>query len=130
MKFSATDDQHILFDEIPPILAEWIVKIPRLVDAEIHSDAVESRLFPAPAGAENEEIREDWKAHVQPELHEWFLSARSLVSEDVKNLQQQDAQLTAWQRWTLRLHLSVCEACSRFERQIRFLRSALRRYSE
>jgi hypothetical protein len=44
--------------------------------------------------------------------------------------QQQDGQLTAWQRWTLRLHLSVCEACSRFERQIRFLRSALRRYSE
>jgi hypothetical protein len=44
--------------------------------------------------------------------------------------QQQDAELTLWQRVTLRLHLSVCDACARFERQIRFLRTAMRRYSE
>ena len=44
--------------------------------------------------------------------------------------QQQDAQLTYWQRLTLRLHLSVCAACSRFEQQIRFLRTAMRKYSK
>ena len=44
--------------------------------------------------------------------------------------QQQDAPLTYWQRLTLRLHLSVCDACSRFERQLRFLRTAMRKYSE
>ena len=43
---------------------------------------------------------------------------------------QQDAELSSWQRLTLRLHLSVCDACARFERQIRFLRTAMRKYSE
>ena len=41
-----------------------------------------------------------------------------------------DAPLTLWQRITLRLHLSVCAACTRFERQIRFLRTAMRQYRE
>ena len=44
--------------------------------------------------------------------------------------QQQDAQLTYWQRLTLRLHLSVCAACTRFQQQVRFLRTAMRKYSE
>ena len=50
--------------------------------------------------------------------------------KDVSRLvsQQQDAELTAWQRLTLRLHLSVCDACARFERQVRFLRTAMRKY--
>ena len=52
--------------------------------------------------------------------------------KDVSRLvsQQQDANLSAWQRLTLRLHLAVCVGCARFERQLRFLRSAMRRYSE
>ena len=44
--------------------------------------------------------------------------------------QQQDATLSFWQRVTLRLHLSVCAACARFEQQVRFLRTAMRKYSE
>ena len=43
---------------------------------------------------------------------------------------QQDASLPSWQRLTLRLHLTVCDACARFERQIAFLRTAMRKYSE
>jgi hypothetical protein len=52
--------------------------------------------------------------------------------KDVSRLvsRQQDADLSLWQQMTLRLHLSVCAACARFERQIRFLRAAMRRYSE
>ena len=42
--------------------------------------------------------------------------------------QAQDRPLGAWERWTLRMHLSVCVACSRFKRQIDFMREALRRY--
>jgi len=38
--------------------------------------------------------------------------------------------LSAWQRLVLRLHLSVCAACARFERQIRFLRRALQAYRQ
>ena len=44
--------------------------------------------------------------------------------------QRQDAALSFWQRVTLQLHLSVCAACTRFEQQIRFLRTAMRKYSE
>jgi len=42
---------------------------------------------------------------------------------------KEDAPLTSWQRITLRLHLSVCAACARFERHIRFLRAAMQKYS-
>jgi Putative zinc-finger len=41
---------------------------------------------------------------------------------------KEDAPLTSWQRLALRLHLSVCGACARFERQIRFLRTAMQKY--
>ena len=41
---------------------------------------------------------------------------------------RQDAPLTLWQRVVLRLHLSVCAACTRFEHQVRFLREAMGKY--
>ena len=43
---------------------------------------------------------------------------------------QQDANLGYWQRLALQLHLAVCAGCARFEQQIRFLRTAMRKYSE
>lgn len=39
----------------------------------------------------------------------------------------QDARLSFWQRTRVRLHLSICAACARFERQVRFLRTAMHR---
>ena len=44
--------------------------------------------------------------------------------------QEQDSRMSFWQRVTLRLHLSVCAACTHFEQQIRFLRAAMRKYSQ
>jgi hypothetical protein len=41
---------------------------------------------------------------------------------------KEDARLTPWQRLTLRLHLTVCDACTRFEQQLRFLRTAMQKY--
>ena len=43
---------------------------------------------------------------------------------------REDATLSAWQRLLLRLHLSVCAACTHFERQIRFLRNAMQKYRQ
>jgi hypothetical protein len=43
---------------------------------------------------------------------------------------REEAPLTAWQRLVLRLHLSVCAACTRFERQISFLRTAMQKYQQ
>lgn len=41
---------------------------------------------------------------------------------------REDERLTFWQRWRLRLHLSICVACKQFESQVRLLRMAMRRY--
>ena len=44
--------------------------------------------------------------------------------------QREDAPLSGWQQLVLRLHLSVCEACTRFEKQIAFLREAILQYRQ
>jgi hypothetical protein len=43
---------------------------------------------------------------------------------------REDAHLRLWDRITLRLHLGVCVACTRFARQIRFLREAMQKYRQ
>ena len=43
---------------------------------------------------------------------------------------REESPLSAWQHLVLRLHLSVCAACSRFERQLAFLRTAMQRYRQ
>ena len=55
-----------------------------------------------------------------------------LSCKDVSHLvsQMQERDLGWFERWTLRLHLAACEACMRFEEQMRFLREAMRRYRE
>ncbi len=42
--------------------------------------------------------------------------------------QLQDGEISWFDRVKLRLHLTACEACRRFERQLGFLREAMRRY--
>ena len=42
--------------------------------------------------------------------------------------QAQDRPLAIGERVKLRLHLLVCTACTRFERQLAFMRTALSRY--
>ena len=44
----------------------------------------------------------------------------------VSRLQERPA--SGFERARLRWHLAVCDACTRFERQIVFLRDAMRRY--
>ena len=47
--------------------------------------------------------------------------AHRLLSE------RMDRPIKPGERWRLRLHLMVCDMCSKFERQIDFMRSAIRR---
>ena len=42
----------------------------------------------------------------------------------------QEHPLSRGKRLLLRLHLACCDACQRFERQLRFLREAMRKYRE
>jgi hypothetical protein len=43
--------------------------------------------------------------------------------------QAQDRRLSLVERLALGLHLAACEACTRFSRQIAFLRTAMRQYA-
>jgi len=43
---------------------------------------------------------------------------------------RQDRELGPLDRILLRLHLAWCEACLRFDKQMRFLRKAMRKYRE
>ena len=55
-----------------------------------------------------------------------------LACKEVSRLvsQAQEEPLTRWQGWRLRMHLAACDACTRFEAQLRFLRRAMHRLSE
>jgi hypothetical protein len=44
--------------------------------------------------------------------------------------QAQDARLSAFQRWKLKMHLKACAHCMRFETQMQFMHEALRRYRQ
>jgi hypothetical protein len=50
--------------------------------------------------------------------------------KDVSRLvsEREERTLGRFERWRLKMHLAVCDACMRFEKQMRFLREAMRRY--
>ena len=53
-----------------------------------------------------------------------------LRCKDVSRLvsQGEDRPFTRWERWRLRMHLALCDGCTRFDAQVRFLRRAMHRY--
>ena len=55
---------------------------------------------------------------------------RLISCKDASHLisQMQDVDLPFGQRLRVRVHLLFCEACTRFERQMRFLRRVMRKY--
>jgi hypothetical protein len=44
--------------------------------------------------------------------------------------QRQDRDLGFWERLKLRAHLALCDVCTRFSKQLDFMREALRRYRD
>jgi Putative zinc-finger len=58
------------------------------------------------------------------------LLGHSMNCKDATRLlsQSQDRPATFLERVRLRLHLRACELCTRFDKQLRFLREAARRY--
>jgi hypothetical protein len=89
MEFYETDDGRLGMREIPAVVTELLRQIPRWADGE--TDEVEDRLFPSPAtGAAEAELRADWQAHVEPELHEFFQSTRQVVEADLRGMAEED----------------------------------------
>jgi hypothetical protein len=44
--------------------------------------------------------------------------------------QRRERELTATERWKLKWHLAVCAMCLAFEKQLRILAEAMRRYRQ
>ncbi len=47
--------------------------------------------------------------------------ATQLVSQGL------DRRLKLWERFTLRVHLAICDGCTNFKRQMEFLRRAMKK---
>jgi len=91
MEFFTPGKSRVGFRHIHPLLAELLRTLPLLVEPEALSEAAERRLFPEPTQDEDlEAMRSDWKAFVEPGLHEHFRSARDVVSADLKGMVQKD----------------------------------------
>ncbi|MEQ1772767.1 MAG: zf-HC2 domain-containing protein [Burkholderiales bacterium] len=57
---------------------------------------------------------------------------RLITCKEVSMLasQQHERKLTPWERFTLRIHLFVCDGCRRVVRQMAFIRRAVKRLAE
>jgi hypothetical protein len=89
MELFVTSEGLFVIREIPAFVAELFRRIPRWADQD--SEKAEARLFPSPSSDEDEdELRSDWKAHVQPELYSQFHSAREIVDADLRRMEEED----------------------------------------
>ena len=89
MEFYRISGNRLCLREIPPLLAGLMRQIPGPFEQD--GPAVEERLFPKPSQDPGEEsLREDWKAHVEPELHAFFLSARQVVEADLRGFKEEE----------------------------------------
>jgi hypothetical protein len=93
MEFYSIPGSRLGLRGIPPLLASLMRQIPRLFEQDW--SAGEERLFPSPTHDSREQgLREDWKAHVEPELHAFFLSARQVVEADLRGFQESEGTYT------------------------------------
>ncbi|MBE2204759.1 MAG: DUF2017 family protein [Chthoniobacterales bacterium] len=80
MKLNANDEGALDLEEIPPFLFDLLEAVPRRAGSQ--DPRVENRFYPAPG--EDEQLQEDWKSLVQPDLQEGFFSAREIVMADLR----------------------------------------------
>lgn len=93
MEFYSIAGNRLGLREVPPLLAGLMRQIPGLFEQD--STAAEERLFPSPTQDPDEKaLREDWKAHVEPELQALFLSARQVVEADLRGFQEYEGSYT------------------------------------
>jgi len=86
MKLHAANDGALVLEKIPPFLFELLGEI--VGRAASNDPRVEARFFPDPAS--DQELIEDWKSFVQPELLEFFQSARETVKADLRGASEND----------------------------------------
>ncbi|MFL6531230.1 MAG: DUF2017 family protein [Chthoniobacterales bacterium] len=90
--------------ELDPFLAELLRQIPDSTDTD-GAKSAEERIFSAPAN--EKELRDEWKAYVQPELRRLFRTATETVSADLKPL---NGSSKPFANCTLRIPVKNAEA--------------------
>lgn len=89
MEFFETPGGRLGLRDIPSILAELLRLVPSAAECDL--EKVEQRIFPSPSpGADGGEVCEDWKAHVEPELHSLFQNSRQVVEADLRGMKETD----------------------------------------
>jgi len=89
MEFYETTAGRLGMRDIAPVLAGLLRQIPSSGDCD--SDELEERFFPIPtADPDEHDLREDWKAHVEPELHGLFQSSRQTVEADLRGMKEDE----------------------------------------
>jgi hypothetical protein len=92
MELFTTPEGQFVMREISAFAAELLRRIPRWADED--AEQAEARLFPSPSpDADEEELRSDWKALVQPELYNHFHSAREIVDADLRRMAEEEGVL-------------------------------------
>jgi len=86
---------------------------------ERHSEAADARLYPSPSDR-HDDLAEDWKDHVEPELRRLFSEARDLVRRDIASikatpkahgtLRVPPENLEAWMHALTQARLALAEA--------------------
>ena len=80
---SILQDGGVFFEGIDPLLHKMLTEI--RTSAELDDPRVEARFYQSPTtDPEAEDLREDWKAFVQPDLHSAFASSREVVAADLR----------------------------------------------
>ena len=93
MEFDATSADRLKMREIPPVLGELLREIPTV--GNLDCPKVAERFFPSPTSDQTEEtLREDWKAFVEPGLHEAFFDARQVVEADLRGMAEEGGFFT------------------------------------
>ena len=78
-----TKEGGVLFEGLDPLFLSLLREI--RATAELDDPRVEARFFQSPCEEEQaDELREDWKAYVEPELHSGFAAARDVVEADLR----------------------------------------------
>lgn len=76
---------------IPSFFYECLRDLPSL--AAVH-DKVKSRLYPDPVTSDGpDDLREDWREHIQPELERLFAGSREIVAKDIGGLKPSHGEL-------------------------------------
>ena len=75
--------------EIDPFLAELLRQIPTSTSPE-SVPAAEARLYSPPADPAEKELCAEWKVYVEPELRHHFQNSTEVVSDDLRQLEQEE----------------------------------------